>query len=184
MHILGGVLIADIKGESAPAFENANCYLGGKSTLQLFLRWANNATLEMHLPKLNQLFHCIEERCIGCQTIWKQKVFRVTLPTGPFGRWWEEINVEGLSRGVSLKPGKTSVANQAWTSSRARRQQITDLINDRSGIARLILAPKNLGTNSDQVSSVLPTLILGEGCVLNFSSNYMVLTSIMIFGNF
>ena len=44
------------------------------------------------------------------------------------------------------KPGKTSVANQAWTSSRARRQQITDLINDRSGIARLILAPKNLGT--------------------------------------
>ena len=75
MHILGGVLIADIKGESAPAFENANCYLGGKSTLQLFLRWANNATLEMHLPKLNQLFHCIEERCIGCRTIWKQKVF-------------------------------------------------------------------------------------------------------------
>ena len=85
---------------------------------------------------------------------------------------------------MALKAGKMSVANQAWTRRATRRQQITDLINDRRASARLILAPKNLGTNSDQVSSVLLTLILGEGCVLNFSSNYMVLTSIMIFGNF
>ena len=44
------------------------------------------------------------------------------------------------------KPGKTSVANQAWTRRATRRQQITDLINDAQARARLILAPKNLGT--------------------------------------
>ena len=44
------------------------------------------------------------------------------------------------------KPGKTSVANQAWTRRATRRQQITDLINDARARARLILAPKNLGT--------------------------------------
>ena len=63
------------------------------------------------------------------------------------------------------KPGKTSVANQAWTRRATRRQQITDLINDRRASARLILAPKNLGTNWDQVSSALPTLIHSDGCM-------------------
>ena len=37
------------------------------------------------------------------------------------------------------------MANQAWTRGATRRQQITDLINDRRASARLILAPKKLG---------------------------------------
>ena len=40
--------------------------------------------------------------------------------------------LKDLEEGLARKAGKMSVANQAWTGCATRRQQITDLINDRS----------------------------------------------------
>ena len=80
MHILRGVLIADIKGEGAQAFENANGYLGCISTLQLqqtLLRLKTHCNSVDAFLQLNQLFQRIEE----C-TYWLPKNMNVSGKNG------------------------------------------------------------------------------------------------------
>lgn len=130
MHILRGVLIADIKREGAQAFENANGYLGWISTLQQTLLRANThcnsgnaSSAAKPIVPTHWRMYILVAKTYECQ--WENWQGEVLMPQG-FGRGWkEDINVEGLvGGGLALKPGKTSVANQAWTCRATRRQQI------------------------------------------------------------
>ena len=143
MHILRGVLIADIKGKGATAFKNANGYLGWISTLPRAVfrvnsvHWTHVASLPMHL------LCCTAKPIVPAH--WRLVAKQYLNIQGVFGRIIRGYHRWRTWRGLALKPGRTSVANQAWTWGATRRQQITDLINDRRASARLILAPKKLG---------------------------------------
>ena len=153
MHILRGVLIADIKGKGERAFVNANGYLGWISTLQRTVFRMNTRCNVVDASSAAKPIVPPHWRLVAKQYMFDISTYLVFSDhlylKRVLGRIIRGYQCWRTWRGVALKPGKTSVANQAWTSRATRRQQITDLINDRRASARLIVGPKNLGTKWD-----------------------------------